>query len=511
MADITRFKAIFSGLDIAYGTYKVESSRGDGKQAGKAVVVRQPPVDDLWKKHLEGIEPSLGIIPIRQDNTCTWGCIDIDQYPVDYTGLVQRIRRLGLPLIPCRSKSGGVHVFLFTSEPIAAGEMQRFLKTSAGLLGESGREIFPKQAEILVERGDTGNFLNLPYFGIESGSTMRYAFKDDGSSASLEEFYQLYEQYVQSPPLVFPEEPKQAENPIKDGPPCLQALCAQGFPEGTRNNGLFNLGIYLKKAFPGKWEDKLMEYNQKFLSPPLGMSEIQIIVKQLVKKDYKYKCKDAPINSFCNSGLCRSRKFGVGGDGPGSPQMASLSKYASEPPLWFLDVNGKRIELDTESLFNQSAFQKTCMERINLLPPTLRKPDWENVLNGLLQEMVELEQIQEASDDTTVTGRFIDLVEEFCTHMHQAMDREEILLGRPWTDEEDGRVYFRMKDLESHLKRNSFSGMTSPKIAQRLREMGGEPISLFLKNRATRVWRVPGFVRQDSPFSTPEMKKQTPF
>jgi hypothetical protein len=27
MTDITRFKAIFSGLDIAYGTYKIEGSR----------------------------------------------------------------------------------------------------------------------------------------------------------------------------------------------------------------------------------------------------------------------------------------------------------------------------------------------------------------------------------------------------------------------------------------------------------------------------------------------------
>jgi hypothetical protein len=29
------------------------------------------------------------------------------------------------------------------------------------MLGYEGCEIFPKQTEILVERGDTGNFLNL--------------------------------------------------------------------------------------------------------------------------------------------------------------------------------------------------------------------------------------------------------------------------------------------------------------------------------------------------------------
>jgi len=92
MTDITRFKAIFSGLDIAYGTYKIEGSRGDGKQSGKgSLSFANPPTDDLWEKHLEGVEPSLGIIPIRADNTCIWGFIDIDQYPLDHLGLVTKI------------------------------------------------------------------------------------------------------------------------------------------------------------------------------------------------------------------------------------------------------------------------------------------------------------------------------------------------------------------------------------------------------------------------------------
>jgi len=510
MTDITRFKAIFSGLDIAYGTYKIESSRGDGKQAGKAVVVRKPPTDDLWSKHLEGVEPSLGIIPIRADNTCIWGCIDIDQYPLDHAGLIKKIRSLELPMVVCRSKSGGAHVFLFVKDPIPASEMQRFLKAAAALLGEAGREIFPKQSEILVDRGDTGNFLNLPYFG--SDQTMRYAIKDDGTAATLEEFYGLYDQWVQPTDLQFPEQPKQADHPIKDGPPCLQALCAQGVPEGTRNNALFNIGIYLKKVHPVNWDNALSEHNFKYVAPPLPNNELQVIIKQLHKKDYRYKCKDAPLNSFCNSGLCRTRKHGIGAHGPDAPQMSSLSKYNSDPPLWFLDINGKRIELDTESLFAQAAFQKACVEKINLLPPTLRKQDWEQLLNALLKEMVETEQITEASEDTSITGRFNDLLEEFCTHLQQAMDRDEILMGRPWTDEEEAKTYFRMKDLEAHLVRNNFKGMTAPKMAQRIRDLGGEPISLFLKNRAARCWRIPRFDRQDAPFATPEQRTQrSPF
>jgi len=500
MTDITRFKAIFSGLDIAYGTYKIKAERGDGKQAGQATVVRKPPTDDLWVKHLEGVEPSLGIIPIRADNTCIWGCIDIDQYPLDHKGLVAKVQQLKLPLIICRSKSGGAHVFLFTRTPVPARQFQNYLKNAAALLGEAGREIFPKQAEILVDRGDTGNFLNLPYFGGDQGT--RYAFNLDGTAATLDEFYSLYEQFVQDSIDEAPEGPKPAESPIKDGPPCLQALCAQGFPEGTRNNGLFNIAIYLKRAHPGSWEDKLVEYNFKYVAPPLPNNEVQIVLKQANKKDYHYKCKDSPLNGFCNSGLCRTRKFGIGANSPDAPQIASLSKYASEPPLWFLDVNGRRIELDTEALHNQSMFQKACLERLNLVPPTLRKQDWENLLNALLKEMVETEQITEASEDTSVTGRFNDLLEEFTAHMQQALVREEMLMGRPWTDEDEGKTYFRIKDLEAHLTRNNFKGLTAPKMAQRLRDLGGEPMSLFLKGRTVRCWRIPKFDKQDAPFAT---------
>lgn len=500
MGTLERFEAIFRGLDSAYGTYRIERQNDKNKLVGKGFVAQNPPIMALWQKHLDGVEPSLGIIPIRADNTCTWGAIDIDQYPLDHVQLIDKITKLSLPLVVLRSKSGGAHVYAFVREPVPAADMQKYLTACAALLGEAGREIFPKQSEILIERGDTGNYLNLPYFG--GDRTTRYAVKQDGTAATLEEFFAMYEAAVQDA-LQMPQAPQRPETPVSDGPPCLQSLCTQGFPEGTRNNGLFSLGIYLKKAFPSNWHDKLLEYNMKYFSPPLGLTEIQTVIKQLDKKDYRYKCKDEPIKGFCNSGLCRQRKHGIGGDGPDSPQLSSLTKFNSEPPLWFLDVGGRRIELETESLFNQLAFQRACVEKINILPPTVRKADWEAIINGLLAEMVTMNAIAEASVDTTITGRFADLLEEFCTHMQQAMHRDEILLGRVWTDEELGVCYFRMKDLEAHFRRHNFVALTSPKVAQRLRELEAEPTNLLLKGRTTRVWRLPAFNRQAAPFDAP--------
>jgi hypothetical protein len=152
----------------------------------------------------------------------------------------------------------------------------------------------------------------MPYYDSEDG--LRYAVKDDGQSATLEEFFELYEQYVQTPEQVSAltiEDQTDSNIIVKDGPPCLQTLCTQRISEGGRNNGLFNIGVYLRKAYPDSWESEILIYNAKYLDPPLPLNEVNLVAKQLGKKDYAYKCKDAPICDYCNADVCKTRKFGI--------------------------------------------------------------------------------------------------------------------------------------------------------------------------------------------------------
>ena len=138
---------------------------------------------------------SLGIIPINEDNQCVWGCVDIDSYAgFDHKQLIDKIKQFKLPLAVCRSKSGGAHVFLFSAKPVAAERMRDKLTEIKTLLGYGGSEVFPKQIQ-LKSSDDTGNFLNLPYFGGED--TTRYAFRYDGEAATLEEFYTIYSEKKQ--------------------------------------------------------------------------------------------------------------------------------------------------------------------------------------------------------------------------------------------------------------------------------------------------------------------------
>ena len=125
MVSAERFKEIFIGLERAHGVTKVGQSNGDGtKVQGKSFIKREPVTDQLWLDHLEG-RNSLGIIPINDNNQCRWGCIDIDSYAgFDHKKLINKIKQFNLPLIVFRSKSGGAHVFLFTSDYVSAKSMQ---------------------------------------------------------------------------------------------------------------------------------------------------------------------------------------------------------------------------------------------------------------------------------------------------------------------------------------------------------------------------------------------------
>jgi hypothetical protein len=56
----------------------------------------------------------------NEDDACLWGAIDIDQYPLDHSEVLKRLSRLELPLVVCRSKSGGAHLYLFFKEFVEA-------------------------------------------------------------------------------------------------------------------------------------------------------------------------------------------------------------------------------------------------------------------------------------------------------------------------------------------------------------------------------------------------------
>ena len=504
-----KFKEIFEGNNSAYGIMKLTGEVTEkGKAVAKALIKREEVTDKLWQEHVEGKEPALGIIPINENNECRWGCIDIDVYNVDHLVLMRNIKGLSLPLVTFRSKSGGAHLFLFASEFIPASLMQSKLKAMAEALGYAGSEIFPKQTEILVERGDTGNFLNLPYHGGVRG--LRYAMKAGGEAASLESFYSIYDEWVQTRTEIENIIVKKAEvvEIFPDGPPCLNRLAEEGFGEGSRNNSLFNLAIYRQKANPDNWQDILEDDNHKYMSPPLRSAEVQNVIKSIGKRGYdKYRCKEQPICSVCNPAKCRTKKFGVGFEEEQMPELDTLTKIKSNPPQWFLNVSGSRVELKTEQLHNPNLFAVAVLEQANVVSPIPKAKDWRDVhLKTLMASLQEIEPLKSLDPKE----HLINLLHEFTVNRPQARTRDDILRKMAWSDE--GFTYFRMDDFYSFCKRNNWEmdRIKTGNLLKSLEDIFDKETRLKVKDQQPHLVKIKS-MKKEKPTISKVKYEETPF
>ena len=128
---------MFAGGQQAHGTHGEPDERKPGdlkwRIKGSAKTLREPPTREHWQQHTAGERP-LGIIPIRDDGRCSWGTIDLDVYDINLLEIVAKVEVAKLPLLPCVSKSGGLHLFLFIKQFELAGKVQDVLRAMADRL-----------------------------------------------------------------------------------------------------------------------------------------------------------------------------------------------------------------------------------------------------------------------------------------------------------------------------------------------------------------------------------------
>ena len=494
-----KFFNIFEGLDRAHGSYNLSGKITEkGKKQGNALTVNEPATVELWQKHLNG-QYGLGVFPLNDVGECKWAAIDIDIYNLNFTKLEKDLENIKLPLVVCKTKSGGAHVYLFLKEFTDAKLVRTKMMEVAVHLGYSGVEIFPKQVR-LASKKDFGNWLNMPYFN--SDKPTRHAVKH-GVALDLENFVKLVDQS-----LVSEDDLKSVlldKDPALDqGPPCLQSLSKMGYPEGTRNQGLFNLAVYIRKRYG---EDDLAHHlddmNNKFMHPPLGHKEVATVAKTVMKKEYSYRCNDQPICDFCNRQICLGRKYGVGGGSDDvGVEIVGIIKVLTEPPTWIVDINGSRIEMDTDTLLNQRRFQKVVLEELTILTSLIKPQKWSN----LMKDKCENAEEQEAPSDAGSKGQLVNFLEDFCTGYAQAQTRDEMILGKPWTDEENNRTYFRSADFQKFLQQQRFLGFDGRRLWNALRNLGAEHHQFFEKGKNIQCWSIPKFSEQTEDFQVPKIQ-----
>ena len=312
---------------------------------------------------------------------------------------------------------------------------------------------------------------------------------DAENPLGLEEFFQRVDNLLSPIPVL--NELGTGED-LSEYPPCLRALYTQGLPEGSRNAGLFNFGVYFKKSDPQGWETRLMEHNLRFVQPSLPYKELQTIVRSLNKTTYQYTCDQEPICSHCDYDPCSKLKYGVT-NLPGKASsdaiyhpvtIAHCRKLNTDPPFFMIEVNGKDISLSSEEFLIYRSFRLRLMELMNLVVKPITQVDWEKQVKDLLDKREEIG----APIDASVTGQILNRVTEFLELVEKT--RHTTDLWRDLPVKMGNYIVFKGVALKKYLAMHKLDRITDQKIYMILKDHGCVFKRVNVEGKAILVWAI---------------------
>lgn len=403
--DSQRFALLFKGKTNTYVRNELPKEKPEAGQKIKTKITNnEGTVDkDLLLHHLNG-DFGVGICPVNAEGKCFFGVLDIDYYKGKIKRVLQFIKDYQLPLLPFRSKSGGLHVYLMLAKPVSAKSMREVLNqiiyyfSLDMLYGKAKVEVFPKQ-----EKAEGfGSSVTLPYFNADNPYT--YLLDLDGNPVPFREAMDYIQHHLTS----LEEVKKAIENlPYNDAPPCIQRILISeevGGEDTGRNNFIFSFAVYAKKKWGNGFEDYVKEVNEHF-EVPLEDAVVEQTCTSVREHEYIYKCKDIPCNSYCDKPACRKREFGLGKDKGHFTGIdyGQLYRYKTAEPyyVWKLRLLGQEVWVDVVFkdegyLLDQKNFAKMCVRYLNQAPMQVSNNDWYAVLNSILPNIEDVEVKQES-------------------------------------------------------------------------------------------------------------------
>ena len=519
---IDKFINIFEGLSSAYGQFRKDNNRLAVKVEGKSFIEKKPVTKELWQNNLNGTGPNLGVFPLTREGTCKWGAIDIDVNNFDYEDLLNRIRKQKLPLIMFRSKSGRAHVYMFMKDFTPAQEVQTVMKKFAGKLGLADKldRVYPMQTSL--SKNDFGSWLNMPYYNQEETSTC--AYKDNFDGATIEEFFEMYDKYVQtdlSQHLV--EEVKQnikkpKEKTLEDFLlPCTKnclELNNNKIPDENRNDYLLHMYTWSMRAVE-KGVKKIPEYskmdaetllkyfNQEYMARPVEEKEIQNTIFKSKDKEYKYLCKKPTITKYCDSSACTRHLCGITPlDAEklvkATQALGKITRYLSEPPIFFESVDVKnengsgykriRIEMQGEDIINKQKWLNKLANQGYFPHISLHE---QKSSDFLVMQYERLENcLNEAADEEASEDfEFKSIIYSFVNKMTVSYNKEDLLKNACYVNKDTHELDFKLPSLMEYLKSNHIK-IPANQLTLKLKKINGTVYDEVLdKQRSYPTWR----------------------
>ena len=427
------------------------------KKSAKYITVDEPVTTDLWQSHLDG-KQIIGIRPEFNDK-CKWACIDID--PADYKDYsekkyVEIIKNHKLPLVPVKSKSGGLHLFLFLTDWADKNKVVNKLQ-------EINKEYFLSKEVFPCNKA-----VGMPYYKWEAA--VEYAYDDDNNAVILGRFLEIAESKKLSPEdfFKFKVTEYEPETFYREYPPCIQKVLHDGWT-GDRNNMLFNICVLELKKSEGTltlkqlkevaWERQRLAF-AKHKDGPLLRNESDGTAESVFKKGYEYMCppKYGFIESICNKELCKTRRLGIMAQTPDIFNEFENVTYSQDTKTTYYEFDYKdtHIVVLPEDMKDEKTW-RTKLIKHKIFWRTLPKSKKGPPLFELLMEAL-VNKAEESKDfnnkDTREEIRHVAL-KDFFEKTWELDDFSKMDHGYTIRKSDSTLVYFKRSTLDSWIKRNA--------------------------------------------------------
>ena len=461
--DDVAFANLFRGNSLGYGVTET-GDLIDGKvEATCKRVITHSGEAIPYGEHLNGIT-SIGVAPLREDGTCEFGALDIDDYDYDLMDIVRAIYRWDLPLIPCWSKSKKLHLYIFFVDNPKAQEVIELLNWYKTAFGCAQRtEVFPKQ----VKADKFPSWINLPYYNEEDDNNHRKGVKADGSLIPIYEFLARAKEIKQS----IKEHRRFIDNLwFSAAPPCvLTGVMLMDVPKGYRNNWMFNVGVYvLLRDAEADYEDILTSVNEQMNNPINEMELNNTVLKGLGRNTYFYICD----NMYrCDKKFCTKQEHGIGSKNSTGVTYGEMRQIMTQPPTYEWDINGITMKFSSEQeIMAQTKFRALCMRHLHVVPRHIKDDRWSSILTKAMENIVLVTPDTHGTICYDEGGMFREIFRQYITTAACSSDIVETQHGCVSKQGDD--VYFNISWFTSYFYDRKSMKLTPFEIMDYLNGMG---------------------------------------
>ena len=468
--NIKKFIEFYSGLKRSYGYATMDKAvlSDEGKLKPVYGWTGYPITDNDYVQHLEG-KRAIGIQPCDDEGKARFGAIDIDDKQHSYKNFpfqkyIDLIIKYNLPVIPVKSKSGGLHLCVFFKEKVSALFIRNFFDKILMTLGlPSNIEIYPKETELGTKSDgtpDDGHFINLPYFN----KTERVALNPNGGIFTFEQFIKVVELNLQTEESIEQFNKTHIKTLLNggndeflDGPPCLQIMTKNKLVDG-RDRFLYNYMVFAKKAYPDNWEEKVKEAARNYFEYDKNWDDkkVEVKIRSWRKETKGHTCNEDPIKDFCIKSECIKRQFGILSDKKKRyPKVSGLQKYDYPEPEYTFNIekpDGSGViscrAKNIRQITNQLEMRNLIGNAAGFVPPMVKQWEYQESVIDVLFSTKNPETIKPPKSATLegiLEQELIDWI-----NGPEAKNDVSFRSGSVLFEKED--VYFKFTPFFDHIK-----------------------------------------------------------